>query len=85
LRGGSGTRLSPALARNVFTAAVIELAVITVDRRTFNALWAFTGAVLGVLWILSGVTQSKALAVVALVVSILAFPAIRLLVRRSAP
>ncbi len=57
--------------------------MITIDRRPFNALWAFTGVVLGVLWILSGVALSKAMVVVALVVSMLAFPAIRVLVRRA--
>ncbi len=67
-----------------FTAAVIDLSMITVDRHTFNALWAFTGVVLAVLWVLSGVTHSKAMAVVALVVSMLAFPALRVLMRRGA-
>jgi len=55
--------------------------MITVDRRTRNALWSFTGVVLGVLWVLAGVTHARAMFVIALVASMLAFPAIMLFVR----
>jgi len=55
--------------------------MMTVDRRTRSALWSFTGVLLGVLWILAGVTHSKAMVVVALIASMLAFPTIALLLR----